>query len=243
MQKKDQDTREREKKGQTVQHDESVLNPEIKDEAELSKKERRLIEKEKLKGMGLSKKLEYIWMYYKPAIFGVIVAIAFVFALKDHYERSKIQTVLSMAIVNSTANGTTQLEQEIKEKLGCSEDPYSQVEINLNLTTNEDGTEFDYYAQMAYVTQVQAGTLDALVMPEALYQNLNESGAFDDIQAIVGEEIWEVFGEQTDPRHLLLTDSGLLEQMGIMYERACVVISVNAPNKENAAEWLKAMVE
>ena len=55
---------------QAEEHDESVLNPEIKNESDLSKKERRLIEKEKLKGMGPKKKLEYIWMYYKPAIFG-----------------------------------------------------------------------------------------------------------------------------------------------------------------------------
>ena len=36
---------------QAEEHDESVLNPEIKNESDLSKKERRLIEKEKLKGM------------------------------------------------------------------------------------------------------------------------------------------------------------------------------------------------
>ena len=36
---------------QAEEYDESVLNPEIKNESDLSKKERRLIEKEKLKGM------------------------------------------------------------------------------------------------------------------------------------------------------------------------------------------------
>ena len=45
-------------KNRAEQHDESVLNPEIKNESDLSKKERRLIEKEKLKGMGPKKKLE-----------------------------------------------------------------------------------------------------------------------------------------------------------------------------------------
>ena len=89
MAEQDQDTRQREKRvNQTEQHDESVLNPEIKDELDLSKKERRLIEKEKLKGMGMKKKLEYIWMYYKPAIFGVIIAIALIFGVKDFYEQS-----------------------------------------------------------------------------------------------------------------------------------------------------------
>ena len=41
---------------QAEEHDESVLNPEIKNESDLSKKERRLIEKEKIKGNGTKEK-------------------------------------------------------------------------------------------------------------------------------------------------------------------------------------------
>ena len=36
-------------------HDESVLNPEMPNETDLTKKERRRIEREKLKGMGTGK--------------------------------------------------------------------------------------------------------------------------------------------------------------------------------------------
>lgn len=244
MQKKDQDTKQKQgREEQTAQRDENVLNPEIKNESDLSKKERRLIEKEKLKGMGLGKKLEYIWMYYKPAIFGVIAAIALVFAARDYYENAKMNTVLAMSVVNCTANETTTLAQEIKEDLGFRDDKYSRVEIGVNLTTNTDGNELDYYAQMAYVTQVQAGSLDVIVMPEALYKTLDEGGAFDDILDIVGEETWKSFGEQTDTRHLVISDRQLLEKMGVSYEQACIVIPVNAPNKENAAEWLRNMAE
>lgn len=244
MQKKDQDTKQKQgREGQTAQRDENVLNPEIKNESDLSKKERRLIEKEKLKGMGLGKKLEYIWMYYKPAIFGVIAAIALVFAARDYYENAKMNTVLAMSVVNCTANETTTLAQEIKEDLGFGDDKYSRVEIGVNLTTDTDGNELDYYAQMAYVTQVQAGSLDVIVMPEALYKTLDEGGAFDDILNIVGEETWKSFGEQTDTRHLVISDRQLLEKMGVSYEQACIVIPVNAPNKENAAEWLRNMAE
>ena len=56
-------------------HDESVLNPVYKNESDLSRKEKRLLEKEKLKGMGPGKKLQYIWMYYKPVMFGILAAI------------------------------------------------------------------------------------------------------------------------------------------------------------------------
>ena len=133
---------------QAEEHDESVLNPEIKNESDLSKKERRLIEKEKLKGMGPKKKLEYIWMYYKPAIFGVIAVIALIFGIKDYYEQSKIKTVLSMTVVNSMANDTETPEQKIKETLGYKDDPYSKVEIGVNLTTDSEMAEFEPFADL-----------------------------------------------------------------------------------------------
>ena len=43
---------------QAEEHDESVLNPEIKNESDLSKKERRLIEKEK-------QRCKYRWSCYR----------------------------------------------------------------------------------------------------------------------------------------------------------------------------------
>ena len=56
-------------------HDESVLNPEMPNETDLTKKERRRIEREKLKGMGTGKKIQYIWMYYKIHMLCVLLAI------------------------------------------------------------------------------------------------------------------------------------------------------------------------
>ena len=83
-------------------------------------------------------------MYYKPAIFGVIAVIALIFGIKDYYEQSKIKTVLSMTVVNSMANDTETPEQKIKETLGYKDDPYSKVEIGVNLTTDSEMAEFDY---------------------------------------------------------------------------------------------------
>ena len=42
----------------------------------------------------------------------------------------------------------------------------------MNLTTDSEMAEFDYNAQMAYVAQIQAGSIDIMVMPEKLYQTL-----------------------------------------------------------------------
>ena len=241
MAEQNQDRGQREKKGNaTVQHDESVLNPEIKNESDLSKKERRLIEKEKLKGMGMGKRLEYIWMYYKPVIFGVIAAIALVFAAKDYCEQAKIKSVFSITVVNSFGNDTDALEEEIRETLGYGDDPYSKVDIGVNLTTNADGDEFDYSAQMAYVAQVQAGSIDVMVMPEALYTNLNQNEPFADLEELLGEDTFASFGTQTDKTHITLTDSELAEKLGVNYEPMCIAVPVTAPDQENAVKWIES---
>lgn len=242
MTDRNQDTNQREKReDQTEQYDANVLNPEIKNESDLSKKERRLIEKEKLKGMGPGKKLEYIWMYYKPAIFGVIAAIALVFAAKDYYEQAKIKTVMSVTVVNSIANETDTIAQDMKEAIGCGEDPYSKVEIGVNLTTDSGGDEFDYAAQMAYVTQVQAGSIDIMVMPEKLYQTLNENQVFADLEELLGEDTFSSFGTQTDKTHISLTDSELAEKLGVSYEPMCIVIPYSAEHQENAVKWIQTL--
>ena len=244
MTEKNQDRKQMEKReNQTEEHDESVLNPEIKNGCDLSKKERRLIEKEKLKGMGAKKKLEYIWMYYKPAIFGVIIAIALIFVAKDYYEQSKIKTVMSVSIVNCLSDDTDSIAQEMKEVLGYGEDKYSKVDIGVNLTTDSEMTEFDYAAQMAYVTQIQVGTIDLMIMPERLYQTLNENQPFADLEELLGADILEKFGKQKDTTHISITDSKLAQKLGVTYEPMCMVVPYSAPDQENAVKWLKILSE
>lgn len=89
-----------------------------------------------------------------------------------------------MTVVNSMANDTETPEQKIKETLGYKDDPYSKVEIGVNLTTDSEMAEFDYNAQMAYVAQIQAGSIDIMVMPEKLYQTLKKNEPFADLKEL-----------------------------------------------------------
>lgn len=77
-------------------HDESVLNPEMPNETDLTKKERRRIEREKLKGMGTGKKIQYIWMYYKIHMLCVLLAIGGVCLGVNIYRHAQMKTVLSL---------------------------------------------------------------------------------------------------------------------------------------------------
>lgn len=65
-----------------------------KHESDLTKKEKRELERQKLAGMGLGGKLQYIWAYYKPQIFVVVGVIILIFAIRDFYLKLRLKTYL-----------------------------------------------------------------------------------------------------------------------------------------------------
>ena len=229
-------------KDKQTEHDESVLNPVYKNESDLSRKEKRLLEKEKLKGMGPGKKLQYIWMYYKPVMFGILAAIVLVFVLKDWYINAKTKTVLSIAAVNSQLSDTDDIEKQVEELLGVTEDKYSKVQISVNITTDATGGNLDYYAQTAYMTQVQAGTLDVMLMPEQLYDSLNTEGIFLNLEELLGDHVFGKFGTQSDQTHITIKDSRLAEEFGLSYDSITIAVPASAPEQKNAAKWLESLI-
>ena len=109
-------------------HDESVLNPEMPNETDLTKKERRQIEKEKLKGMGMGKKLQYIWMYYKIHMLCVLLAVGAVCVGVNIYHHAQMKTVLSIAVVNAGNFNSEDVEAEALKVLGI-DNKYAEVSV------------------------------------------------------------------------------------------------------------------
>ncbi|MDO5134715.1 MAG: hypothetical protein Q4D55_01575 [Eubacteriales bacterium] len=212
-----------------------------KHESDLTPREKRLLERQKLSQMGFSDKLKYIWAYYKALIFGVLGAVVLVFAALDAYDHAKIKTILSITAVNSTGVFSPSAQEEIESLFGAQEDKYRTVEIAANVNTNGEGTELDPYAQMAFVTKTQAGTIDALVMPQSFCQVLEEEGYFADLTRLLDEETLESFGEEVSQTCVILRDSPLKEALGLPYEPVCVGVLANAPNPENAAAWIASL--
>lgn len=218
--------------------EESVLNPEKNHASDLSRKERRLLEKEKLAGMGLGKKLEYIWMYYKAAIFGVIFLVAAVFIGWDIYQNAQIRNILSVYVVNGGMMDTQPLQEQAMELLAANEKKES-VTVNSSLSTDKEGKEFDYTSQMVFVTQLQAGTMDVMVMPEALYETLKKEEIFMDLTGLLETEI---FGAHLQGDCLQFDREELKDQIPLGYDSVCVAVLTNAENPENAVEWMKSLL-
>lgn len=218
--------------------EESVLNPEKIHASDLSRKERRLLEKEKLAGMGIGKKLEYIWMYYKAVIFGVIFFIAAVFIGWDIYQNAQIKNILSVYVVNGGMMDTKPIQEQAMELFEANEKKESVI-VNPNLATDKGGKEFDYTSQMLFVTQLQAETMDVMVMPESLYESLKKEKIFTNLAKFPDAE---EFGEHLQGDHLHFDREELKDQIPLGYDSVCVAVLTNAENPENAVEWMKSLL-
>lgn len=222
-------------------HDESVLNPEMPNETDLSKKERRQIEKEKLKGMGTGKKLQYIWMYYKVHMLVVVLAIGAVFLGVSIYRHAKMETVLSISVVNAGNFSSDDVEKDILDLLDTG-NKYAEVGISQNLITDETGEDFDYYARIAYVTQLQTATVDVFLMPKELYEHEKDSEVFGNLKEIFGDEAFDSLGA-ADDWHLEVDGGKAAEVFGLSYEPICICVPANIQNKDNALKWIQSIIQ
>ncbi len=221
-------------------HDESVLNPERPNETDLTKKEKRQIEREKLKGMGTGRKLQYIWMYYKIHMLCVVLAIGAICLGVSLYQHAKMETVLSIAVVDAGDFTADEVEKNILDLLG-TDNKYAQVSVAQNLITDDTGADLDYYARMAYVTEIQAATVDILVMPKELYETEKDKGMYANLRELFGDEIYETLGA-ADEQHLELENSRAAEEFGLGYDPVCICIPGNVKNKENALKWIQSVL-
>ena len=94
-----------------------------KHETDLTKKEKRELEKMKLASMGWKGKLQYIWAYYKPQMAAIVAVIAIAFFVKDLYENSRIHTALTVMVIDSYGTKQEEAEEKVQKALGIQDDP------------------------------------------------------------------------------------------------------------------------
>lgn len=230
-----------EKKEETTE----VKEPELKDkhESDLTKKEKRELERQKLKSMNFWGKLQYIWAYYKAPIFGLIGVIVILSVIKDAYDNSKINTALAITVIDSLGSDYETVQKDVETVLGVDEDEYQVVSLEQNLNTTEGGQELNPYGQMALVTKIEAKAIDVMVMPENYYESLDVSGYFAEIKEVLGEETYASFGSDADSYHVTVSSEEFAEKFGIPYDPVCIAVLANSENKENAAKWISSLTD
>lgn len=195
---------------------------EHKYESDLTKKEKRQRELEKLKTMTFLQKLDYLWSYYK-VLFALPVILLLVFYLgTTMYHGMKENVVLSVAIVGAGMDGQQieELETGIKEYLGA-DGKYDRVRVQANLPEDQESVS----GKVSLTTLVGASAIDVLVCPKEVYEEYKGQGGFT--------------GEVQQYR----ATEGARELFGTAYEEVYVGVLSNAKQKENGAAFCKYVEE
>lgn len=214
----------------------------FKHESDLTKKEKRQLEKMKLSSMGLGGKLQYIWAYYKPQMAAVVAVIAIIFFARDLYQNSKIKTALTVMVIDSYGMKQEEAENQVEKDLGIEEDPYQVVTVDESLHTGDDGVALESYSQMAFTTKVAARAVDVLIGSEAYMDSFeNKEEYFTDLTQLLPEDVYEAFGDQEDKYSISISSAQLADELEVAYEPVKIGILANSENVENAVKWLTAL--
>lgn len=212
-----------------------------KHESDLTKKEKRELERMKLGSMSLGGKLQYIWAYYKPQIFGLIGVIAVFFIGKDIYQNAQIKTSLSVMVIDSTGSAQEAAAKKLEEDLGISDDPYHRVSLDESVRTGQSQKELDTYSQMSFTTKIAAKGVDILIAPEEFFDTLNGDDYFADLTEMLPQEVYDSFGEDISKYSVTLDSKELGEILEVNYEPLKIGILSNSENSENAVKWITVL--
>lgn len=212
-----------------------------KHESDLTKKEKRELERMKLGSMSLGGKLQYIWAYYKPQIFGLIGVIAVFFIGKDIYQNAQIKTSLSVMVIDSTGSAQEAAAKKLEEDLGISDDPYHRVSLDESVRTGQSQKELDTYSQMSFTTKIAAKGVDILIAPEEFFDTLNGDDYFADLTEMLPQEVYDSFGENISKYSVTLDSKELGELLEVNYEPLKIGILSNSENSENAVKWITVL--
>ena len=145
-----------------------------KHESDMTKKEKRALEREKLASMNGKEKAEYILAYYKlhiAAIFGCILLVAGIAMWIDGFQN---ETMLYVAVINGRELDAGVME-EFREFREDGERRHLYVLDNSAVSSSQSGSdELDYASQMKIATMVGANTSDVYICPESMYQEYNK---------------------------------------------------------------------
>ncbi len=217
-----------------------------KHETDLTKEEKRQLEKEKLAGMDWKHKLEYIWDYYKPQIFGVIAFFLLIWGGISWYHHAQQETILYAVALDSYFLGDVQdeVEEDFKEYLG-DEDENHVITIDTSVTSASDNSQVAYNSTVKMSTIVAAGAVDIVIGPADYLDQYVEQDAVYDLTEILPADLTEQLQDRiVDGKRLSLDGNAFLqEKLNNETEDVQLVVLTLGQNKETAVRFIEYILE
>lgn len=212
-------------------------------ESDMTPKEKRALEWQKLKGMGLKGKLEYLWAYYKFVLVILVVLIFVITAACEMIENSKHHTILNVTVTGaSLMEDGEKIGEELQEQFGTG-DKYDDVTFDYSYTMS-DIESADYNLVMKFTAVVAAQQMDVLITNQSIYEHYAEQDMFLDISTLFTDEERERYGIEEGAKYLDITDTAWNKNhQWVQYEPVYLTVISNTENQEKIKEFIIAVEE
>ena len=211
-------------------------------ESDLTSKEKRQLELEKIKGMSWKDRIAYIWAYYKPHMAVGIGIIAVLCLIGQMIYRSQFDTVFYAEIMNGGAGDSAAMADDFKTYIG-DEDKYHEITMDSSLFFTGDDSA-DYTSVMKFTTLIGAREVDAVIATKEEFESYVEMDAFVPMEELLTEEQMEMYGDSVSEYGIHVTSSSKLEEFGLTPgEDVYLAVFTYSEHIDNAKSFIKYICE
>ena len=201
-------------------------------ESDMSPRQRRQLERQRLKEMNWGQRLEYFWEYYKWVPVVIIAAVVVLHEGLAIYHRSQQNILLAIAVLDVpvySADQGPRLGQDLAAHIGSGSDK-DVVDIDTSVMS---GDTVAAVTKRSVITA--AGITDIFVVNQETYDELQEQGAFLDWQELLGDSADQYASLLDEKGRLDLSADEIWNSYGLTeYSPAYAGFLVNSKHPENA---------
>ncbi len=199
-------------------------------ESDLTKKEKRQLEKEKIKNLSGTKKLSYLWTYYKVWLLVPVLLAAAVYTGIQIWQNAQEKPLLYVNISDTDLDsdvGTARLSEDLRTLLGAE-----TIHQTVPVTTSVLSTS-DYEASMMMSVWLSTGEMDIILCDEKTYKDYEAQGVFLTPEALFSDDLPQV-SEHLQNGILTLSPTKMQEYSIVSYTPICAGVLTTSKHQEAA---------
>ncbi len=209
-------------------------------ESDLTPREKRQLELQKLKNMNTGQKIDYLWTYYKWVLVVILIVILVIYLGVTMYRNIRTTELLSIAVIDAdtaTEENQARMEEDLLEWLQSGKG-YEEVSVDTSIQSGED-----YVSTAKRVATIGSGAMDLLICGEEAYDSFAEQDVFLSWEEVLGDQ-YQTYEPYLVDGKLDLSRSEKWQSYHLAsYEPAYAGVYVSSENSENVVKFLEYFFE
>lgn len=209
-------------------------------ESDLTPREKRQLELQKLKNMNTGQKIEYLWTYYKWVLVVFLIVILVIYLGVTMYRNIRTTELLSIAVIDAdTASEENQarMEADLLEWMQTGKG-YEAVTVDTSIQSGED-----YVSTAKRMATIGSGSMDLLICKEEVYNSFADQDVFLPWKEVLGDQYQTYEPYLVDGKLDLSRCEKWQSYHLVSYEPAYVGVYVSSENNENVIKFLEYFFE